>query len=517
MTTQKTRTVVVGAGNAALCAALSARQGGADVEVLEWAPVDQRGGNSAYTGGLMRVAYDSVQDLLELMPDLSSGELSRASFGEYPVAELYDDIARLGEYQGDPDLIDLVATKSRETLRWMRSLGVRFVPAYGGQSFELNGQHIFWGGLSVEVSGGGRGLVDSLVHAAEHSGVTIHYSTRALSLLQDGDRIVGVRALRGGHQIDFGADSVILASGGFEANPQWRAKYLGPGWDLAKVRGTKFNFGDGIRMALEVGAQPFGHWSGCHAVGWDRNAPATGNLSVGDGYQKHSYPFGIMVNARGERFVDEGADFRNFTYAEYGRRILMQPGRFAWQVFDNRVTPLLRDEYRIRQATKVSAQSLEELAKKLDGVDAVGFLRTVHEFNEAVVDVPFNPAILDGRSTSGIWPPKSNWANRISEPPFEAYAVTCGITFTFGGLRVNTSAQVLDCSEQPISGLFACGELVGGIFYMNYPGGSGLTAGAVLGRVAGAAASSAPDVPTSAAWSFGTVRNQSTALDKSSC
>lgn len=499
MTTQKIRTIVVGAGNAALCAALSARASGAEVQVLEWAPTDQRGGNSAYTGGLMRVAYDSVRDLQELMPDLSSQELSHAKFGRYPADKLYDDIARLGEYQGDPDLIDLIASKSHETLRWMRSIGVRFVPAYGGQSFELDGQRVFWGGLSVEVSGGGRGLVDSLVQAAERSGIAISYETRAVSLLERDGRVVGVRAVRGELPVEYLADSVILACGGFESNAQWRAKYLGPGWDLAKVRGTRFNFGDGIRMALDVGAQPFGHWSGCHAVGWDRNAPSTGDLAVADGYQKHSYPLGIMVNANGERFVDEGADFRNFTYAEYGRRILMQPGRFAWQIFDGRVIHLLRDEYRIRQATKVSAQSIEELAEKLDGVDKAGFLRTVRQFNEAIVDAPFNPAVLDGRGTRNIWPPKSNWANPISQPPFEAYAVTCGITFTFGGLKINTSAQVLDCSDRPIPGLYACGELVGGIFYMNYPGGSGLTAGAVLGRIAGAVASAATHVEAHAA------------------
>ena len=176
------------------------------------------------------------------------------------------------------------------------------------------------------MSGGGRGLIESLVRAAERRDITIQYRTRAISLLLEAERVVGIRATRDGEYLDYPADAVVLACGGFEANAQWRAQYLGPGWDLAKVRGTRFNLGDGIRMALDVGAQPYGHWSGCHAVGWDRNAPATGNLSVGDGYQKHSYPFGIMVNARGERFVDEGADFRNYTYAEYGRRVLMQPG-----------------------------------------------------------------------------------------------------------------------------------------------------------------------------------------------
>ena len=307
--------------------------------------------------------------------------------------------------------------------------------------------------------------------------------------------MVGLEVRQDGHVQRVGAGAVVLASGGFQSNVEWRTRYLGPGWDLAKVRGTRFNTGDGIRMALEANAMPWGHWSGCHAVGWELNAPAFGDLSIGDSFQKHSYPLSIMVNAAGERFVDEGADFRNYTYAKYGGEILRQPGQFAWQVFDAKVAPLLRDEYRIREVTKVKADTLEELAAKLDGVDAEGFLRTVNAYNDAVqVDVPFNPNVKDGRGTQGLDLPKSNWANRIDEPPFEAYAVTCGITFTFGGVRIGTDAQVVDTEGEPIPGLFACGELVGGIFYFNYPGGSGLTNGSVFGRIAGRGAGMAAQV-----------------------
>jgi tricarballylate dehydrogenase len=282
------------------------------------------------------------------------------------------------------------------------------------------------------------------------------------------------------------ARAVVLAAGGFEANPEWRTRYLGPGWDLAKVRGTRFNTGDGIRMALEVGAAPCGNWSGCHAVGWDRNAPEFGDLAVGDGFQKHSYPFGIMLNAAGERFVDEGADFRNYTYAKYGAVILRQPGQFAWQIFDRKVVHLLRDEYRIRQVTKVTADSLETLVGKLDDVNPVRALETLRQYNAAVrTEIAFNPNVKDGRGTRGLPVPKSNWANPIDEPPFEAYAVSCGITFTFGGLRITSDAQVLDTDGAPIQGLYAAGELVGGLFYFNYPGGTGLMSGAVFGRIAG--------------------------------
>jgi tricarballylate dehydrogenase len=243
-------------------------------------------------------------------------------------------------------------------------------------------------------------------------------------------------------------------------------------------------------MAFDVGASSHGHWSGCHAVGWDNNAPEFGDLTVGDLFQKHSYQFGIMVNATGRRFVDEGADIRNYTYAKYGRVILSQPDQFAWQVFDKKVLHLLRDEYRIKRVTKVSANSLEELAVKLEGVNKDAFLDEVKRFNAAVqTHIPFEGTIKDGRNTVGLPLPKSNWANTIDEPPFEAYQVGCGITFTFGGVRVDPeTAQVVDTDLDPIPGLYAAGEIVGGFFYFNYPSGTGLTTGAVMGRIAGASA-----------------------------
>jgi tricarballylate dehydrogenase len=222
------------------------------------------------------------------------------------------------------------------------------------------------------------------------------------------------------------------------------------------------------------------------------NAPEFGDLAVGDQFQKHSYPFAILVNAAGKRFVDEGADFRNYTYAKYGRVVLEQPGQFAWQIFDGKVKHLQRDEYRIRQITKATGNTIEELAHKLEGVNAEQFLRTVAEYNKAVCsDVPFNPNVKDGRGTVGLAVPKSNWANTIDEPPFEGYAVTCGLTFTFGGLRITTQGEVLNTDAKSIRGLYAAGELVGGLFYFNYPGGSGLTSGAVFGRIAGSSAARA--------------------------
>ena len=483
--------VVVGAGNAAFCAALSAQEQGASVLMLEAAPEEESGGNSRFTAGSMRVVYNGVEDIKTLVPDLTEQEIATSDFGTYTKDQFFDDMARVTQDRADPDLVELLVTRSFDTLNWMRSKGVRFIPIYGRQAFKIDGKFKFWGGLTLDAVGGGPGLVNMLTESARKRDIKISYKTRAVSLLYDGSVVEGVRVRRAGKEEDLRARAVVLASGGFEANPEWRTRYLGPGWDLAKVRGTRFNVGDGIRMALDIGASPCGNWSGCHAVGWERNAPEFGDLAVGDQFQKHSYPFAIMVNARGQRFVDEGADFRNYTYAKYGRVILEQPGQFAWQIFDQQVKHLQRDEYRIRQITKVTANTIEELAGKLEGVDAAQFVKTIAEYNAAVrTGIPFNPNVKDGRRTEGLSINKSNWANTIDQPPYEGYAVTCGITFTFGGLRITTAGEVLNADYEPIHGLYAAGELVGGLFYFNYPGGTGLTSGAVFGRIAGTSAAS---------------------------
>jgi tricarballylate dehydrogenase len=488
----QTDILIVGAGNAAFCAAYAAREQGASVLMLERAPIDERGGNSAFTAGAMRFAYDGVEDLLEVVPDLSADEINNTDFGSYTEDQFFDDMARVTEYRSDPDLVELLVRRSLDTIKWMHGHGIRFVPIFGRQAFLVDGKFKFWGGLVLETSGGGPGLIEAHYREAERQGIEVLYESPAVSLIADDGGVKGARVKKAGHTVDIMAKAVVLASGGFEANAEWRTRYLGPGWDLAKVRGTRFNTGDGIRMALDIGASSCGNWSGCHAVGWDLNAPEFGDLAVGDLFQKHSYPFGIMVNALGQRFVDEGADFRNYTYAKYGRVVLEQPNQLAWQVFDAKATHLLRDEYRIRQITKAKADTIEGLASKLDGVDGARFLETVREFNAAVkTEVPFNPNVKDGRGTEGLDIPKSNWANTIDTPPFEAFAVTCGVTFTFGGLRINTDAQVIDTDGLPMPGLYAAGELVGGLFYFNYPGGTGLMAGSVFGRIAGGSAGAA--------------------------
>jgi tricarballylate dehydrogenase len=481
--------VVVGGGNAALCAAIAARAAGAAVRLVEKAPPAERGGNSFFTAGAFRFAHRGVADLRgDVIPDLSDAEARAIDIDPYTESDFFDDLARVTDNLADPELADTLVRRSRPTIVWMRAQGVRFIPMFGRQAFQVGDRHQFWGGLAVETVGGGPGLVEALYRRAAEAGVEIEYGVKAARLTTDRRGAVTgvvVRDTAGFRELP--CRGVVLASGGFEANPEWRARYLGPDWELARVRGTRHNTGDGIRMALEAGAQPYGNWSGCHAVAWDLNAPPFGDRRVGDLFQKHSYPLGLIVNVRGERFVDEGADFRNYTYAKYGREILRQPRRAAFQLFDQKVVALLREEYRIREVTKAEAASIRELAAKIE-IDPDGLERTVAAYNNAVQPGVFNPAILDGKRTRGVTPPKSNWALPLDAPPYVGFAVTCGITFTFGGLRVDTRAQVLDTEDRPMPGLYAAGELVGGLFYGNYPGGAGLMAGAVFGKLAGESA-----------------------------
>jgi len=206
-----------------------------------------------------------------------------------------------------------------------------------------------------------------------------------------------------------------------------------------------------------------------------------------DNFQKHSYPLGIMVNLDGRRFVDEGEDYRNLTYVRFGRAIMSQPHRTAVQIFDQKTVDMLRDEDRIREVTKVEADTIEGLAEQLE-IDPAALAETVRSYNQACREGDYNPAILDGKRTEGITPPKSNWALPIDSPPYVGFVTTTGITFTFGGLRIDNRCAVQDLNLRAIPGLYAAGELVGGLFYENYPGGSGLMSGSVFGRRAGRAA-----------------------------
>ena len=476
--------VVIGGGNAALCAAISAQEAGGNVLVIERAPHEHRGGNSAYTGGAFRIAYDGANDLVKLMPDLHPDELRNSDFGTYTKDQFYDEVIAMSGYRADADVLHTVVQESLPTMLWLTQHGVRFVPLYGRQAFKVDGKHKFWGGLTVEVSGGGLGLMQTLYKYAEKSGIHLRYATRAVGLTRT-DHGWSIEVETEGAQQHISTKTVVMATGGFHANLKWRSMYLGPNWDMAKVRGSRYNTGDGIDMAINVGGVAHGHWTGCHAVFYDLNAPPYGDIKLLN-QQKNYFSLGIVVNAEGQRFVDEGSDFRNYIYSGMGAKVLTQPGAIAWQIFDAKTSNLLPDEYRVKHATRYTSDTLEGLIAQFEGIHKKAVLQTISAFNQAVDQaIPFNPAVLDGRGTKGLAIPKSNWAQPLDTGPFVAYAVTCGITCTYGGVKINPTGQVLDEFDQPISGLYAAGEMVGGLYYTKYAGGAGLTAGSVLGRISG--------------------------------
>ena len=490
--------IVVGSGNAALCAAIAAREAGATVLIIEKADEALAGGNSKYTAGAMRFVYNGNDDLLPLLADPQDPRLEHTDFGSYTAEKFESDL--LGFNDGRPlsaeqrKLID----RSYDTMLWLAGHGITFNPIYARQSFEKDGKHIFWGGLTLAADNEGVGLVEAELAVFQAMGGKIRYRTAMTGLLSQDSRVCGVTVVdASGDTEELRAKAVILGCGGFEASAPLRQAYIGEHWDKAKVRGTPHNTGDGLEAAFALGAKQYGFYGGCHATPMDLHMKDFGNLDIPHmerkNYRKICYFLGVMVNANGARFVDEGKDFRNYTYAQFGRAVLEQPGHFAWQIFDAKVDDLLYEEYRFHDAHYVEADTLDGLIEQLDGVTDKGALReTLAEYNSAVDDtVPFDPTVKDGKGTNGLALPKSNWAQRIDTGPFKAYPVTGGITFTYGGLQVNGEGVVLREDGSAISGLHACGELVGGVFFNGYPGGSGLTSGAVFGRQAGRGAAEA--------------------------
>jgi tricarballylate dehydrogenase len=479
--------IVAGAGNAALAAAASARNAGAQrVVVLEKAPQALRGGNTYYSGGLLRMRLDGVEEILHLAPQAREVPGFMEGVEPYPGEAFRADLMLMTQGQTDPELSELLISNSYETARWMAQEGIRFEPAISLSAVRVGGTIKWSRGAIIRAVGEGVGLSRMWFDAAERKGVEIRYAASATRLLQDGSgRVCGVvvRDSNGVHQVT--ARAVVLGCGGFEANTAWRAQYLGRPWDIARVRGTRYNQGDGLRMALEVGAMPWGQWSGCHATPISAQAPPFGDRELTDKTNRLSYLYGVMINKLGLRFVDEGEDQALFTYAKFGGAILSQPGVVAYQIFDAKVTDLLEPRYSTSEP--VMADTLEQLVRRLD-VDHDTALRTLAEFNAAAGQGCFNPGQRDGMAARGLAIPKSNWAQKIDTPPFRAYPVTGGITFSFGGLRVNRHAAVIGTDWEPIGGLYTCGEMVGGLFHHNYPGGSGLMSGAVFGRIAGASA-----------------------------
>jgi len=478
--------IIVGSGNAALSAGIAALEKGAEVVVYEKADQNMAGGNTKYTAGAMRFAYDKGSELLDLLKNPNDIRIKNTDFGSYNQEQFALDLLNFND--GRPLSVEqkILVSKSYETIQWLSSHNIKFEPIYSRQSFLKEKKHIFWGGLTLASENEGVGLFNQELSAFLSLGGEINYNSPVKKLIFNNKEVKGIfvnnKAIK--------ADSIILASGGFEANKELRKTYLGDEWSKAKVRGTPHNTGDGLQMALEIGAMKNGLYDGCHATPMDLYMKDYGGLDLEPkerkNYRKICYFLGIMINSKGKRFLDEGKNFRNYTYAQYGRKVLEQPGHFAWQIFDSKVFDLLYEEYSFHDAHFVEGKSLDELVAKLDGVDKIEAKKTIDDFNNSVNEnILFDPTILDGKSTKDLSLKKSNWAQKIDKGPYKAYPVTGGITFTYGGLKVNENGAVLNKEQNPIKGLFACGELVGGVFFNGYPGGSGLTSGAVFGRMAG--------------------------------
>lgn len=502
--------LVIGAGNAGFSAALSACQSGAKaVLVVDKGPESWAGGNSYFTAGAFRTVHGGLPDLLPIVNNVDDATAEVVDLPPYTYQDFSNDLQRVTAGRCDAELAKVLLGDSHKSIQWLAQQGIRFQLSFNRQAYQVGGRFKFWGGLHLKTQDGGKGLIEDYMAAARKHGIRISFNTAAKQILTDSSTgaITGIIADIDGKQKAIQSKVVVLAAGGFEANPRMRAQYLGPGWDLAYVRGTPYNTGDLLEIAMrDVCAKQAGNWSGCHSVAWDANAPPnSGDREISNEFTKSGYPLGLMLNTKGERFVDEGVDLRNYTYAKFGRAILEQPDAVAWQVWDKKGAALLRsEEYRDEIVQRITADSIPELARKCAeaGLQAPEtFVGTIDQFNDAACQfrkerphVQFDPSVKDGVSTQSskmrLALPKSNWALPLDEPPFLAVKVACGITFTFGGLAVDpqSAAVISGSTNRAIPGLFCVGEMMGGLFYGNYPGGSGLTSGAVFGRRAGVAA-----------------------------
>lgn len=481
--------IVVGAGNAAISAALSAKEAGAEVLVIEASSREERGGNSTYTGGFFRFPYESLDDLEPMLNDESRGWVERVDVEPYPQERFMADLRRQSRNRCDPELTKVMVENAYDAIRWLHSKGVAWQFPVGKvhdmKNLPPDTRYTLAGGAALVTEHEGVGLIDNLFAALEKAGIEVLYDSPVDTILRNGSTVTGVRIRRADGFQDIHGKSVVLGSGGFGANPEMRLRYLGPGWDLVKIRGSRFATGHVLQQVLLQGAQAAGHWGGAHASALAGNAPDVGRIDLTDKMSRYSYPYSIMVNVDAERFMDEGKDHLWMTYASTGSAIQKQPDGKAWQIFDQKVIHLLEPRYEL--STPVVADTIEELAEKID-LDPKTLAKTVADFNAATRPGTFDPLTKDGLSTSGLAIEKSNWAQPIDQGPFVAYEVACGLTFTYGGVKIDTSARVIDVEGRPIPNLFATGEITGGVFYHNYPAGSGLTFGTVFGRIAGAEA-----------------------------
>lgn len=486
--------LVVGSGNAALVSALSARQAGAKVAVFEAAPSSHFGGNSRFSSGIFRIPHVGLSSVIPLLDESAIDQVKYCHMEAYTAENYEADMIRTSSGQCDREQLAVMLKNAFDTVMWMRGLGVQWQLPLG--KFFDHKKILQEQGGSVDLPPwdtimaiqGGAGLMDNLRAAVHEMGIRIYYNSPVCDLINEGDTVTGI-AVRHRDSTRKFLGQVILACGGFEASPRLRRQYLGKGWDLTSLRGSRFNTGTMMEKAVAAGAGVAGHFGGCHATPHDLNAPKTLDPEDGDTMSRYSFPYSVMVNIDGQRFMDEGENHFSLTYAKAGGTIASQPQATAFQVFDQKTLHLLEPRYKL--ASPIQDDTLRGLAEKM-GVNAQSFCETIRAFNAATSPTAvrdFSPFTLDGVSTgSALAVPKSNWALPIDKGPFVAYGVTCGITFTYGGLSTDSGARVLNQEGLPMPGLWAVGEISGGFFAFNYPGGTGLTKGAVFGRIAGKAA-----------------------------
>ena len=481
MKSKKVDVIVVGGGSAAFEAAVASRQAGAErVVMLEKAPESEFGGNARFSHTGFRFVHAGAEEIREFLPQIDAAKFCCMHIPPYTEEDFMADLNRVTQGRIDSFLGGLLVKKSNGAVHWMLDLGIKWEPE---RSVEIDGQYYFEPGMVIHPSGGVGGGLSQLLQwqeIARRMNIEIRFESRVCALHGNDRRIDAVRVSAPDGEYDLSGNAVILCSGGFQANPEMRARYLGPNADLMKVRGSRHDTGEVLNMALAMGAKAAGHWQGAHATPIDTSYP---DVEISSKANRYSYLYGITVNTLGQRFFDEGEALSAYTYAKTGWAVLREPGAIAYQIFDQKAVKLLQQFYHAF-AQPVEAPTIPELAAKI-GIEPVVLSHTVENFNKAVrADIPFNPAEPDGKCTEGIVPRKSNWAVAIDQPPFRAYQVTGGITFTFGGLQVDGNAQVLNTAARPIRGLYASGDILG-LFFHNYPSCSGQTRNAVFSRLAG--------------------------------
>jgi tricarballylate dehydrogenase len=446
--------IVIGCGMAGLAAGLRAAETGCSVGLLEKAPERHRGGHTRFTESFRIPTADVDVD-------------ARFNVEDYSTADFYSDIMDVTDYEADTDLAKRVANGSVETFEWLTGFGIDWEyaaphPGYTAGRVWLDGEE----------------FVGELVDLVEARGGDVWYDAEARSLVRnDAGRVTGVKARVDGERTHFVGDAVVLAAGDYGSSKERRTRYFGPGYGKMKVRGSRYNTGEAVDAALDVGAKTDGEWGDAHMALIDAGSDdVEGGITRIDGYQ-----YGLILNHDGERFVDEGQDSRAHTYAKFGRRIFEQPYHEAFIVVDSKTVD---DVAHMGPSRPITGDSVESLANRLGIEDVESAVETVEAYNAACDPGEYDPEHLDGNATTGLDLPKSNWALPLDDPPYTGYPVTGGMTFAFGGVAIDADARVLDTRDEPIPGLYGAGNATGGLFYSNYPGGTGLTNAAVFGKVA---------------------------------